>query len=395
MLPAILAALPQEDYGKLQFAIAVQMWVYVFTGKNIVDGAKRGIAKGLDGTCIYALKKRTLLLCLTGMVALGLIGLYYHFSEDPKAAKLAAFGVILSPGLVLPEVVANFLVAKRAFKFWAGFRVIQAFLVPIAGLIAARSTNNIYWFAAAQWLVPAFLGAVFLIILSKKHQLVHAYKNQEIDTECYSYGLKMIPVDMVSSTSSRASHLIMGEMMSFQHLGVYSVASKLRERVSGIIRYVRQLLYADYATDELTSVLAAVWKMLVLTLLAGAIFAGAMAALGYFYIDYFLDERYAYAAQYFLILCAGLPAVLAGLVIQTAFESHLKARELTIAAMVTNIFRIIAIALACWSGEVKWVALAEVTTNWLLLFIFIGLLRKNLGKAKLSPEVQSSSSSTT
>ena len=183
----------------------------------------------------------------------------------------------------------------------------------------------------------------------------------------------------------------MGEMMSFQHLGIYSVASKLRERVSGIIRYVRQLLYADYATEDLKSVLRGAWKMLALTLIAGFVFAGAMAGLGYFYIDHFLDERYAFAATYFMILCAGLPAVLAGIVIQTAFEAHLKAKELTIAAMITNIFRIIAIAFACWAGEVKWVAAAEVVTNWLLLLIFVLLLRNNLGKTGLSSEAQTPS----
>jgi Na+-driven multidrug efflux pump len=187
----------------------------------------------------------------------------------------------------------------------------------------------------------------------------------------------------------------MGEMMSFNQLGVYAVASKLRERVSGVIRYVRQLLYADYAEAELGSVLKGVWKVLALTLLAGTVFATLMAALGYFYIQQFLDSRYEFAADYFIILCAGLPAVLAGIVIQTAFEAHLRAKELTIAAMVTNIFRIVAIGGACWVGEIKWVALAEVVTNWLLLFIFVWLLLHDLHKTELSADEESPSEEVT
>jgi len=383
VLPEVLRSLPQEDYGRLQFAIAVQLWVITVSGKNILEGAKRGIAKGLDGTLLFALKRRVIFLLRVGVLGAAGVGIYAWITKDYEVARLSLFGLALSPALVLPDAVTFFFVAKKEFGAWAIYRIIQGLFVPIGGAVAAVTTNNIYVFAAAQWAIPGILGGSTLLFLTIKRGLKRAYKEGAVDPECIGFGVKMIPADVVSMTANRMSHLAMGHLP--QSLAVYSIAAKLREKSAQMMRYPKQLFFADFAKMKLDELLSRIWSLMGLTLIVGFLAAAAFGGLGYLYITQFLGPEYQFAWKYFAVLACGLPAVLSSIVIHTAFESQLRAKEISITMFVADLFKIVAIGVAVYLESIMAIAVVEVATNWLRTAAFIALLRKNIRRNREAP----------
>ncbi len=63
---------------------------------------------------------------------------------------------------------------------------------------------------------------------------------------------------------------------------------------------------------------------------------------------------------------------------QTAFEAHLRSREMSVAFLCADLFKLIAIIAACVLKDIYLVAIAEVLTNWLRTTIFLVLLRTHL-----------------
>jgi O-antigen/teichoic acid export membrane protein len=327
---------------------------------------------------LFALKRRITLLLKMALVTAVAVGIYWYITKDDKVTKLSLFGLLLAPALVLPDAVTFFFVAKKEFGAWAVYRIAQGLLVPIGGAVAAVTTGNIYVFAAAQWIIPGILGGTTLIFLSARRGLRRSYANKEIDPACLDFGIKMIPADLVSMTAYRMSHLAMGHMP--QSLAVYSISAKLREKSAQMMRYPKQLFFADFANMELTELLRKIWSLMGLTIVVGFLAAGAFAGLGYLYISRFLGPEYQFAWKYFAVLACGLPAVLSSIVIHTAFEAQLRAKEISITMFVADFFKIVAIAVAVYMESIMAIAVVEVATNWLRTSAFIVLLRRNLGK---------------
>ncbi len=378
VLPEILRSLPQEDYGTFAFALAVQGWVLASTGLRTLEGAKRGLAQGLDGTLLFALKKRLLVLLIGCVIGLGLIGAFYLITDSEDAARLAVIGILLAPALLLPEAVEAYLVAKRRFGSVAAYRITRNLTVPLGSAAAAIYTGDIFIFALAQWVIPGVIGGIFLATVIAREHLIAAYRKGQYDPDCYRYGLKLIPTDLVTITANKSSHLFMGEFIGYRALGVFAVSWKLREQSARILRFPRQLLYSDYAQQPLKTILRKLWKILGLTFLVGTLIGGLAALAGYAYVTWLLEPEYHEAWIFFAILSAGLPAVLAGAVVQTAFEAHLRSREMSIAFLCADLFKLVAIIAACVLKDIYLVAIAEVLTNWIRTTIFLVLLRKHL-----------------
>ena len=126
VLPEVLRSLPQEDYGRLQFAIAVQLWVITVSGKNILEGAKRGIAKGLDGTLLFALKRRVIFLLRVGVLGAALW----------QAAPLAA-GTCLAGGTFYGLVTWMVAAGGDSYQASGNYLGMLGFLLAI-GLLGSR-----------------------------------------------------------------------------------------------------------------------------------------------------------------------------------------------------------------------------------------------------------------
>lgn len=376
-LPIILANLPIIDYGKWQFVLALQVWFLAFSATNITLASKRGIARGFNGTFFYAFWGRYKLIALISVFVVGL-SLYFRFTGDIVFFLLLLIlaGYLLF-GSLFQASFFEFLIAKKRFKQWSFWQVLITSFSIIASTLAAYLTQSIVYFAVLQLGSTASLSFLAWYLIVKKEGLVASYKKGEIDKECVSYGLKLIPVDLVSITAGRIPHFIIGPVFGFANLAVFSVANQLRDKTAALIKSVRSLLYADFARLERKKLTKIINQYLVRLGLLGALLVLGLIGAGWAYIALFLPQAFHQAILYFTILVLGLPAGLLAVVLHTLLESHLRYKELAVIGIAANSVKIISILIFGYFWQIVGVCVAIAISGWLSFAFYYFLTLKS------------------
>jgi len=369
-LPIILKNLAITDYGKWQFIFSLQVWVIVFSAQNITHASKRGIAKGLDGTFIYAFIKRfKLFLCISLLILF--VAFYFKFSGNLIFFYLLTIiGLYLIFGYLFQISFLQFLIAKKRFKEWSLWQMLISSVSLIGSAIIAFRTKNIIYFVSFQLGTTAVLSIIGWAYIVKKEKLIERYKKGEVDRGCVPYGLKLIPVDLVTVTSGKLSHFIIGPLFGFSNLAVFSVANKLRDNIAGLIKSVRPLLYADFAKKEPEELIKIINRHLIKIGMTGSCFVAVLIAAGWAYIQFFLPPSFHQAIVYLGILAVGLPAGVMTIILHTALESHLRYKELTTANIIPNLIKIILILVFGYWAKIIGICFALTISMWINFFFY-------------------------
>jgi O-antigen/teichoic acid export membrane protein len=357
-LPVTLANLPVDAYGKWQFVLALQVWISAFTAGNITTSSKRGIASGLKGTFFYAFFARLKLLIAAGIITLA-VAVYLAVSREGVFPLLfTVTGVYLVTGYLFYSSFSEYLVAIKDFRTLSAWRILITAVSMTGSALTAYLTHNVFFYALFQ------LGSISILSLSawvstvRKERLIESYKEDAIDKECVRYGFRMIPVDLSAVTSGRISHFLIGTFWGFSDLALFSVANKLRDKSVSVIKTIRPLLYADFATlkkDDLTKIIK---RLLTRTFIFGIMLTCIFLAVGWFYITYFLPERFHDTLTYYSILVLGLPAAVLATILHTILESHLRYKELTAVGIISDLSRIILVIFFGYIWKVTGVCMA-------------------------------------
>ena len=381
--PVILKHIPKEDYGRWQFAMALQGWILTFSAGQIILGAKRGVAVGLKGTMLYAFLYRLKLLLILGS-AMVLAGLIMWIARwHPKLGILIVFaGLYLMEGFLAQVSFSEFLIATKQFgKRAAG--IIMAFTVSNGGsAVAAYLTGNVFAYTGFLLASNFLIYNILWWLLVFKQGVMESYKKGEIDRNCVKFGLTMIPFDLIAATANKLSHFAIGAFSGFADLAVFSVANRLRDQMANVLKSLRGLFYADFAKEDSTLLLKRLFEQKIL--LKGGIlglFAGIAGTLfTWGYVKFFLPPSFSFAVLYFLILATAFPAAVMTIVLQTVFESQLQARKLTIIGVSTNVPRIFLIVLLGYLWGIKGVCVAMSLSLWAGFFLYLFFGIKDLSK---------------
>lgn len=357
-LPIILANLPIKDYGIFQFVLALQLWLSTLTAGYITSGAKRGIAKGLDGTFLFAFFSRLKYLVIVGLISFVISFFIYNIGLITLSLLLIIAGVFLMLGY-LPQVsYPEFFIAKKQFRNFAVWNTFVGVLVPIASAVSAFLTHNIFIFAIVQFgsiTLISWLGFLYVVC---KNNLFSAYKKNEIDKECVPYGIKLIPASLILQTSNKITNFIIGPVFGFADLAMFSVACKLEEKFRGFIKASHNLIYADFAKNEQEELIRKLKANLKKGLVVSIILTLGYIFGGYLYLDLFLPGSYQTTKFYFLILSLGLPGIILQTITHTILAVNLRHRELTVLIILPSLIKIALIILLgvlfgivgiCWS----------------------------------------------
>lgn len=383
-LPIILASLPIDDYGKFQFILAIQAWLIVSTGQNITSGAKRGISKGLDGTFIFAFLHRLKFLVMIGL--LGIIVsfcLYYIYGFTTFSLLLMIVSLFLIFGYLFQVSYLGFFSAKKEFKKFAFWETITLTIGPFSSAIAAFFTHNVLIFAIVYFFSISFVGWIGWFCVVRKNNLISAYKRREIDKECFSFGKKLILVDLISSTEAQISYFFIGSSFGVANLALFSVANKLKTHFVGFIKRIRTLLYADFARgggNKLIKLLNFGLKHRIVTLTIIVLFFLLLCIFAsYLYINLFLPQEYQDTIIYFVILSFGLPSIALETLMHTLLEANFRYKELTVLQIVPSLIKIALIIFLGFLGGVIGICLGVVLGDWIRLgFYYFLTLKKDL-----------------
>lgn len=378
-LPIVLSNLPIHDYGKFQLILAIQVWLSAFSAVNITSASKRGLAQGLNGTFLYAFFARFKILIIAATFALGASVYLGIIGLNVFSSLAAIMGVYLVSGLLFQTSFYEFLIAKKRFKercFWQ----VLIFTISMVGAAAtAAFTKKIIYFALFQLGSVSFISCAAWFWIVRKESLVESYKKDEIDRECVPYGIKLLPVDLISITADKLSHFIIGLFYGFGNLTIFSVADKLREKFAGVIKSMRPLLYSDFALMEKSVLKSMINRHLVKIGAVGVGGAALFMCISWFYITYFLPLELHKAIIYFSILASGLPASMMAILLHTVLESHLRYKELTLIGIISSLSKISLIIIISYFWQITGICVALSISRWVSFgFYYFFTIKKQL-----------------
>lgn len=382
-LPIILRNLAVQDYGLLQFVIALEVWLTIFTVPHISLGTKRGVARGLDGTLLFSyLVRLRLFLFLSVFVWVAAIILRQVGGFETLSILLFLFGVLLPLGVLTQATWRQFLIAKKKFRQYAFWRGIALILTPIAGMIAAIQTHNIIIFAVVQFGFSVALSIAALGYIIWKYHLVSAYQQGRIDREVVSYGVRMLPVSFAVSVSEKGAALLIGPFFGFANLAIFSVADKLTTFFKSFLGSSYSLFYADFAKLSWETLVKRMREHFLFGLLLAVLISLPFVAAGYLYIHFFLPESYQLVKFYLLIFGLGLPPSALKGVMQAMLESDFRTREILFVSIVPNLLRLSFFIVAGLLFGVIGIVWAIVLSAWIEYgFYYLVVVRSDKSNA--------------
>lgn len=362
--PIVLANLPIADFGKWQFVIALQAWVLSFSAANITLASKRGIAKELNGTFFYAFLARLKLLLPVGILVLCTSFYLKIVVKDIFSILLTIVGLYLIFGYLFQTSFYEFLIAKKRFKEWCFWQIFITSISVIGSAIIAYFTKNIIHFISFQLGSTTLLSWIAWLRIVKGENLIESYKKGEIDKECVPYGLKLIPISIISITAGKLSHFIIGPFFGFTDLAIFSVVNNLKDKCAGIIKSSHPLLYADFAKIERKKLIKIINLYLIKIGIMGLLLTFGFIGVSWFYIIFFLPETFHKAIVYFAILSLGLSPGLSSMVLHVVLESHLRYKELSVVQVVSNLVKIILIITFGYLWQIIGICIALTISGW-------------------------------
>jgi len=379
-LPVILNNLPIEEYGIFQFILALQIWLLALTGNHITSGSIKGLAKGFDGTFLFAFVNRIKFLVIVGFILLVSSFYFYLIKSTILFYLLIIFSVYLVFGYLFQQNCIQFFIAKKQFKNLATLQITTSVIVSISSALVAFFTHNIIKFVLVQLGMSSFISLVWWLYIVKKNNLYQAYKRKEIDSECLSYGLKLIPVDLFIISVGKISYFIIGSFFGFSNLAVFSAANKLRDKCAAFTRTIfPSLLYADFANKDRKELMKIVSYYLIKIGIFGILLTFLFIIAGWYYIKYFLPEIYRLSSLYFVILALGLPAVGLSTILHTILESHLRYKELSVVQVVHNLIKIVLIIIFGYLWQIIGICIALAISGWVSFgFYYLLTVKKDL-----------------
>jgi len=378
-LPVVLKNLPIEDYGKWIFVLTLKTWILTLSAMNITSASGRGIARGLNGTFLFAFFARLKLLIPLGAIVLG-AGIFLKvFGHHTFSTLLIIMGFYLVFGYLFYTSLNAFLVAKKRFKELCFWNILIFSSSTMGSAVVACLSKNVVLFALFELCGIGILSLIAWLWIVKKNSLIGAYKNGEIDRECVSYGLKLIPVDLISTTGTKISNLVIGPFLGFRNLAFFSMANKLKDKMASIIKSAYPLFYADFSRIEKKKLVGHVSAHLGEIGAFGILLTLVSVAAGWSYIKLFLPETFYRSTIYLAILSLSLPAEMMSIVLCTILDSRFRHKELGLAKIIPNLLNLVLVLVLGYFWQTVGICIALTVGAWVSFGLYYFLtIKKDL-----------------
>ena len=361
IMPITLSNLRPADYGKFQLSLSIVSWLTIFTAPYITVGSISAIAQGNNGTLWLATKVRlwySLILTLI-LAAIALWGRQFSASLG-TLLLLGTLGLMVVP---VTQSAAAYFTAKQHFAalaFWDSLSV-----APSVAMAFASFTHDIITVAAAFHLTAVVLGLTKMVYVFIRFSIFASYRRNETDPRAISYGLKSLPIGLLTSTRRQLGSFLIASLVGFQALAIFSVGYGLALKLLDVARLADRLWFADFS--KITNIQAKVWikRRGWLVVLGGIVITLVFNGVAFIYIGYFLPPAYTGAWGYALITSLAFPAALLYQFITLTLVARLQARQHVTVQILFSLIEIGLIIGFGWGLGIWGVCIAIAFSRWI------------------------------
>ncbi len=359
--------LSKEVFGQYSFVVSVVSIASLFALPGMRTAVVQSVARGFFGNYRVGLRI-CLKWSLLGSLSLAGFSLYYFFS----GATALWIGFLLAAVLFSPQSVSYFypsyLAGAKQFKTSALY-------------FSIYSLASVLMFIAAVFLwgtLPALIGVYFLshILVSGVFTLRIYFRLKEdlVDVEAVRFGKHLSAVEALQTVAFYADNVLVGALLGFEELAVYTFAKILPEQVKSFARNIGELALPQLSqmskADVGRSLMRKSWQF---SAVMGVLVVAYIVAAPFLYKLLFPQYSDAVVYSQALALSVTFPVIL----FNYAFQAHLLKRETFVGNVGSSFIQIfLLLALTPLYGLVGAVA-ARILGRFFSLALNIFLFKKS------------------
>ncbi len=319
---AFARLLTQDLYGQWNYVLSIMGILAIFSLPGMGTAINQAVARGHARVFIEATKVRFKWSVL-GSIAIFGVGIYYFLNDLALLGKGLMICALFFPFFENFKGYGAFLSGKKQFGKVAKYDVItQAISVPVTVLIIYLSRNLIPILIAYLLTLSLVRGYFFRLTLRNA-------KNASHDEGAIPFGKQMTLTSIPGLISMYGDKIIIGIVLSFPELAVYSIALAASNFVRYLVGPIASLTFPKLSVMDEKEAYAAVRKRYIYVVLAMVVVSGIFVLLYPYLIPFLYTQKYVDAVLYSQILLAGLIFGIPNTILTKAlFPSQRKAKEI-------------------------------------------------------------------
>jgi O-antigen/teichoic acid export membrane protein len=336
-VPATLSNLDQTAFGRFQYSLSIHSWLVILTAPYITVGAASAIARGKQGSLWDATRARLLLSLVVSAITV-MVALYLRPRDHALGMLLliSVIGILAAP---IASVASTYCIAAERFAALALWDSLS--VIPTIALALSSYSQNIFVAAIAFYASGALVSIAGTIITLHRFPIRTAFVEGRIESGVVAYGLKSLPMGLLTSTRRQLGSLIIGYLAGYNTLAVFSVGMGLATKLLDAASIFDRIWLADFASKSQDAAIGWVRSKMLVLILAGLAITVGFGAVSVVYIRGFLPQAYTGAWPIALIVSIAFPATLVYQAIMLSLVSHLQARKQVIAQSIFSLAEIV------------------------------------------------------
>lgn len=295
-LSIMLARVLSKDvFGQYNFIISIFGLISILSMSGMNTSLTRSCAKGFEGSFKEATKSRIRWGSI-GSFVLFIIGLYYYI----EGSFSLSFGFMVTAIFFISyfsfRTFYGYLLGKKRFKSWSLYLSSVVIVVNISTVIIAYYFRNLIIIILVLLGISSLMNAIFLLKTLKES------RNDKIDKETIPYGKHLTLVNSVSIIKSHLDKIIIGFLLGFEALAIYSVAVTIPRQIKPIWSIITNIIFPDISRKSKKDAYSAIKKRFKYIILLGVIIIIIGIIIIPPIISYFYSEKYIEAIFYAQLL---------------------------------------------------------------------------------------------
>lgn len=296
---AFARLLPKEIYGQYSYVFAILAMASGSTLPGMGMAIVQAVARGHDRVLIEATKEKFKWSTL-GVAALLGVGAYYFWTGSIVLGKCLIVSSLLFPFSQNFEGYSSFLSGKRLFDKVAKYQMMIQLLSVSATFLAVYFTKNLILIVIANLVSTSLLSAYCFRATSRSVQ------SQSGDEAAISLGKHLSLMDVFSRLVGEADKVVVGILLGFPSLAVYSIARAIPMSIQTLQSPVSRLALPKLAVLNKEEAYRAVKKRYLYLVLFAAVVSGILILISPYVVTLLYSQKYDASIPYMQILLAGL-----------------------------------------------------------------------------------------
>lgn len=354
----------QESYGQFSYLISLMGLLSLFCLPGMNDAIIQGTARGERGIWLAALKTR-LSWCCIGIVVLFAIGVWSTVKKHPLGHVL----LFMAPFLLVYVLDSTkaFLTGQMAYRIVSWINVgAQGIPVFTVILLLRLGHEEILWTGVGYFgALFAFYASIFLATLPRKSP------RGEFSQKTLHYGKHMSFLSSFGVFQTYIDKVIVGSLMGFTNLALYSVAAIFQTPVKhlswGVFYPLLLPRYAQATAEDLRKGIRRSLKRVAIVSILGV-----LPALFFIhpFVEWTFGEPYKRIAPYAFLFIVGGFCLIPGMIFDLALRSKQMNTEIYILRVGQAFITIVSLFLLIPIFSLLGAVLADLISN--ILYSFLG-----------------------